>query len=92
MQAVIFASIVGVVWGWAVVGIAVMPYALAVLLCTPFARSLSVAVMGLLVTLTPLVVVDRLFYGKWTVSIAVNPSHMQRHCQVHFSPSNGRAR
>eukprot|EP00873_Tetraselmis_striata_P005503 jgi/Tetstr1/425767/TSEL_001552.t1 len=65
----ILPSVVGVVWGWTVAAVAVLPYALAVLLRASFPRALSATLGWLLATLAPLVLVDRLFYGTWTISL-----------------------
>lgn len=68
-QGAILPSVVGVVWGWTVAAVAVLPYALAVLLRASFPRALSATLGWLLATLAPLVLVDRLFYGTWTVRL-----------------------
>lgn len=57
----------GVVWGWCVVGLAFLPYALWVLAAAPLLRSVGVLLLCLLGTLGPLVAVDRHYYGAWTV-------------------------
>ncbi len=49
-------------------GVAFLPYAFYVLFAAPFTRSLGTAIAALTLTLAPLVVTDRLFYGKWAVS------------------------
>ena len=48
-----------------------MPYAAYVLTAAPFLSALGTAVSMSFVVLVPLVITDRLFYGKWTVG--VNP-------------------
>ena len=57
----------GVVWGWCVAGIAFLPYTLYVLAAAPFMGAVGVLLLCLLGTLTPLVLVDRHYYGQWTV-------------------------
>lgn len=44
-----------------------MPYAIYVLTAAPFLSALGTAVTMSLLMLVPLVVTDRLFYGRWTV-------------------------
>ena len=48
-------------------GIAFVPYAIYVLTAAPFLSALGTAVTVSLLMLVPLVVTDRLFYGRWTV-------------------------
>lgn len=57
----------GVVWGWCVAGFAFLPYALWVLAAAPLLCSVPWLVLCLAGTLGPLVLVDRHFYGTWTV-------------------------
>ena len=61
---------IGIVWGWVVAGLAFVPYALHVLATEPLRRSLPAAIAALVLTVVPLVVADRLFYGAWKVIIA----------------------
>lgn len=65
--AVIWWASVGVVWGWVVAGAAFVPAALAVLAAPRLPRSVGLAVAALAATLGPLVAVDRVLYGRWTV-------------------------
>lgn len=58
----------GVVWGWCVAGVAFLPYALYVLAAAPFLPAVGVGLLCLLGALGPLVLCDRFYYGKWTVS------------------------
>ena len=51
-----------------------MPYAIYVLTAAPFLSALGTAVTMSLLMLVPLVVTDRLFYGRWTVSPLPNPT------------------
>lgn len=48
-------------------GVAFLPYALYVLCAAPLGRALGAAAAALALTAGPLLVTDRLFYGKWTV-------------------------
>lgn len=48
-------------------GIAFLPYGFYVLVAARFPQALGTAVATLLLTAVPLVVTDRLFYGKWAV-------------------------
>ena len=56
------------VWGWCVAGAAFLPYALYVLAAAPFLPAVAALALWLAGTLGPLVLVDRLYYGTWTVS------------------------
>lgn len=58
----------GVVWGWCVAGFAFLPYALWVLVAAPLLPAVGMLLLSLVGTLGPLVLVDRYFYGAWTVS------------------------
>ena len=60
----------GIVWGWPVVAVAVLPFALFVLLYCSLGAAILTGLASLAATLTPLVICDRLFYGRWTVSTA----------------------
>ena len=60
----------GIVWGWPVVAVAVLPFALFVLLYCSLGSAILTGLASLAATLTPLVICDRLFYGRWTVSAA----------------------
>lgn len=64
---VVVAAVVGVVWGWAVAGVAFLPYAVYVLCSGAVPMAVATLMLSLGATLGPLVLVDRLFYGKWTV-------------------------
>lgn len=65
---VVLYAMVGVMWGWAVAGVAFLPYALLLLLVGAPIVYLPAGVVFLVGTVTPMVAFDRLFYGKWTVS------------------------
>ena len=65
----IVAAAIGIVWGWIVAGLAFIPYALYVLGAAPLSDSLQMAVSWLLLTMAPLIVVDRYFYGSWKVPL-----------------------
>lgn len=65
---VVLYALVGVMWGWAVAGVAFLPYALLLLLVGAPIVYLLAGVVFLVGTVTPMVAFDRLFYGKWTVS------------------------
>ena len=67
---VVLYAIVGVVWGWAVAGVAFLPYAILLLLVGAPIVYLPAGVVFLVGTMAPMVAFDRLFYGKWTVSPA----------------------
>lgn len=58
----------GVVWGWCVAGFAFLPYALYVLAAAPLLKAVGTLVLWLAATLVPLTLVDRHYYGRWTVS------------------------
>lgn len=60
-------SAAGVVWGWCVAGAAFLPYALWVLAAAPLVPAVGALALWLAATLGPLVLVDRHFYGSWTV-------------------------
>ncbi len=66
---VIVAAAVGIVWGWVVAGAAFIPCALWVLWTGPLRTAWSTAAGAAVGTLGPLVLLDRLFYGTWTVSL-----------------------
>ena len=55
-------------------GVAFVPYAIYVLTAAPFLSALGTAVTMSLLLLVPLVVTDRLFYGRWTVSPLLRPT------------------
>ena len=65
---VVLYAMVGVMWGWAVAGVAFLPYALLLLLVGAPIVYLPAGVVFLFGTVTPMIAFDRLFYGKWTVS------------------------
>ena len=65
---VVLYAMVGVIWGWAVAGVAFLPYALLLLLVGAPIVYLPAGVVFLVGTVAPMVAFDRLFYGKWTVS------------------------
>ena len=48
-------------------GVAFLPYALYVLCAAPLGRALGTAAAALALTAGPLLVIDRVFYGRWTV-------------------------
>lgn len=50
-------------------GVAFVPYAAYVLTAAPFLGALGTAVSMSFVVLVPLVITDRLFYGRWTVGV-----------------------
>lgn len=62
---------IGLVWGWPVAGVAFVPAALGVLAAPRLPRSIAVAVAWAVATLAPLIVIDLVLYGKWTVSRVV---------------------
>ncbi|KAK9846490.1 hypothetical protein WJX81_005211 [Elliptochloris bilobata] len=66
---VIVAGAAGLVWGWPVAGVSFLPYAVYVLLAAPLGRALGTAAAALAFTAGPLVITDRVFYGRWTVSL-----------------------
>jgi len=66
---------VGVMWGWAVAGVAFLPYAVLLLLVGNPMVYLPAGVVFLTGTVVPMIGCDRLFYGKWTVSPAFCLSH-----------------
>lgn len=68
---VVFYALVGVLWGWAVAGVAFLPYGILLLLVGNPRAYIPAGVVGAAGTLTPMVALDRLFYGKWTVSLAL---------------------
>ena len=70
---IVLYAIVGVIWGWAVAGIAFLPYAVYLLLIGSPLVYLPAGVVSLGVTLVPMVGFDRLFYGKWTVRCCSTP-------------------
>ena len=65
---VVLYAMLGVIWGWAVAGVAFLPYALLLLLVGAPIVYLPAGVVFLVGTVAPMVAFDRLFYGKWTVS------------------------
>lgn len=62
-----FAAAAGVVWGWCVAGFAFLPFALYVLAAAPLLPAVGTLLLCLLCTLGPLALVDRRYYGRWTV-------------------------
>lgn len=73
---VVLYAMVGVMWGWAVAGVAFLPYALLLLLVGAPIVYLPAGVVFLVGTVTPMVAFDRLFYGKWTVSSVACSAHV----------------
>lgn len=67
-------AMVGVIWGWAVAGIAFLPYAVLLLLVGNPMVYLPAGVVFVTGTVVPMIGCDRLFYGKWTVSHAFHLS------------------
>ena len=67
---VVLYAMVGVIWGWAVAGVAFLPYALFLLLLGAPIVYLPAGVVFLVGTVAPMLAFDRLFYGKWTVSFS----------------------
>ena len=70
---VVLYAMVGVIWGWAVAGVAFLPYAILLLLVGNPMVYLPAGVVFLTGTVVPMIGCDRLFYGKWTVSLAFHP-------------------
>lgn len=68
---VVLYAMVGVIWGWAVAGVAFLPYAVLLLLVGAPTVYLSAGIVFLIGTLAPMIAFDRLFYGTWTVSCNV---------------------
>ncbi|BDA41987.1 Alpha-1,2-mannosyltransferase ALG9 [Coccomyxa sp. Obi] len=66
---VVVYAVVGVILGWVVAGVAFLPFAFFVLFAAPFSQALGTAIAALLLTFLPMVVTDRLFYGKWAVTL-----------------------
>ena len=72
---VVLYAMVGVIWGWAVAGVAFLPYAVLLLLVGNPMVYLPAGMVFLTGTIVPMIGCDRLFYGKWTVSPAFCLSH-----------------
>jgi len=69
-NAVVAAGVFGLLWGWPVASVAFLPYALWVLLAAESVAKTAAAALGLsALALAPLVLLDRLAYGKWTLSL-----------------------
>ena len=69
-DAVVAAGVIGLLWGWPVASVAFLPYALWVLFATKDLFRTAAAALGLTaVALAPLVLLDRLAYGRWTLSL-----------------------
>ncbi|KAL0044650.1 hypothetical protein WJX82_004234 [Trebouxia sp. C0006] len=66
---VVLYAMVGVMWGWAVAGVAFIPYAVLLLLVGNPMVYLPAGVVFLTGTVVPMIGCDRLFYGKWTFSL-----------------------
>lgn len=66
---VVLYAMVGVIWGWAVAGVAFLPYAILLLLVGNPMVYLPAGLVFLTGTLVPMIGCDRLFYGKWTFSL-----------------------
>ena len=60
-------------------GVAFVPYAIYVLSAAPFLSALGTAVTMSLLMLVPLVLTDRLFYGRWTVGSPLAPASARSH-------------
>ena len=73
VRAVILTAAAAVVWGWCVAGPAFLPYAAWVLAAGPLLPSVAALAVSLAGVLVPLVLVDRAFYGKWTVRTPAFP-------------------
>lgn len=71
--AVVAAGVVGLLWGWPVASVAFFPYALWVLVASwkegNFLKTAAAAAALTALALAPLVLLDRLAYGKWTLSL-----------------------
>ena len=66
----IVAAAVGLLWGWPVAAPAFVPAALAVLALAPSTlTALCVSAAALVALLPPLILADKLAYGRWTVSL-----------------------
>ena len=70
-SAVVAAGVFGLLWGWPVACVAFFPYALWVLCATrdSVARTAAGALGLSALALAPLVLLDRLAYGRWTLSL-----------------------
>jgi alpha-1,2-mannosyltransferase len=66
---VIFSAVIGVIWGWCVAGIAFLPYALWILMAARLLPAIGTLLTALIVTLVPLIVADKVFYGSWKASL-----------------------
>lgn len=66
---VVLYAMVGVIWGWAVAGVAFLPYAVLLLLVGNPMVYLPAGMVFLTGTIVPMIGCDRLFYGKWTFSL-----------------------
>lgn len=71
--AVVAAGVVGLLWGWPVASVAFFPYALWVLVASwkegTLLKTAAAAAALAALALAPLVLLDRLAYGKWTLSL-----------------------
>jgi len=76
---VIVPSVIGVIWGWCVAGIAFVPYAFWILSRTRLLHSVGVLLTALMGTLVPLVLADKIFYGTWKVFLSI-----QKGTIIHF--------
>lgn len=84
---VVLYAIIGVVWGWAVAGVAFLPYALLLLLVGAPIVYLPAGVVFLVGTMMPMVAFDRLFYGKWTVSFTLHACNCLTFVCMQSTPS-----
>ena len=69
--AVVAAGVVGLLWGWPVASVAFLPYALWVLFASSgnIFKTAAAALALTALALAPLVLLDRLAYGRWTLSL-----------------------
>ena len=69
ISSTIFSAVIGVMWGWCVTAVAFVPYALWVLRTARMLPAFGILGFAVMITLAPLVVADRVFYGSWKASL-----------------------
>lgn len=68
-------------WGWSVAAVAFLPYALWVLTRARWVPAFGIAAASLLATAVPMALVDRMFYGRWTVREVDEAASLKYHPQ-----------
>lgn len=66
---VVYAAVIGTAWGWAVASLSFVPFAIWVLWSCTWTKAFGHLFGAVTLTLVPLTIVDRIFYGTWKVRV-----------------------